>query len=232
MPPSSEPHPLPVKAVILDYGQVVSLAPDPEEMASLAAVLAVPRDVFCNLYPRDRAPYDQGTVTPDEYWFRFAEKVGVALDTKKVVKLRSLDVAMWSSVNPQMIRWIETLSAAGLKTALLSNMISDMALHARKNFPWMSHLTCQVLSCEVGLIKPDPVIYERCLRELAVAPSEALFVDDIEANVLAARSLGIRSIRFASMAQLLNEILSCGLGIPLPAPALLPPERSNDGLAS
>ena len=93
------------------------------------------------------------------------------LDFPEIEELRRLDVAMWSKVHPQMLRWIDCLSEAGLKTALLSNMIPDMAIHARQTFGWLNTLTCQVLSCEVRLVKPDRAIYQRCLEGLAVTPS-------------------------------------------------------------
>jgi HAD superfamily hydrolase (TIGR01509 family) len=115
-----------------------------------------------------------------------------------------------------MIRWIESLSETGLKTALLSNMIPDMAVHARRKFSWLNKLTYQVLSCEVRLVKPDRAIYERCLEGLRVTPSETLFVDDSEINVQAARALGITSIRFQSVEQLRDELAASPL-------ATLPP---------
>ncbi len=212
---------LPIKAVILDYGEVVSIPPSSEEIVSMATVLGVGPDLFRALYPTDRAPYDRGNLTAASYWLKFAEDAHVRLDFTQIEELRRLDVEMWSNVNPEMIRWLECLSEAGLKTALLSNMISDMAVHARQKFPWLSKLTYHVLSCEVGLIKPGKAIYERCLEGLQVTPWEALFVDDKEINVQAARALGITSIQFQSVGQLRDELAA------LPF-AILPPlsERS------
>ena len=201
------------KAVILDYGEVISVPPSPEKMASMAAVVGVRPDLFRTLYPTDRAPYDRGDFTAATYWLKFADDAHVRLDSAQIEELRRLDVEMWSTVNPQMIRWLECLSEAGLKTALLSNMISDMAVHARQTFRWLDQLTYHVLSCEVGLIKPDRAIYERCLEGLQVTPSEALFVDDKQINVQAARALGITSIHFQSVEQLRNELAALRFAI-------------------
>jgi FMN phosphatase YigB (HAD superfamily) len=41
-------------------------------------------------------------------------------------------------------------------------------------------------------------------------PSDALFLDDREINVQAARALGINAIRFQSMTQLRNELQAVG----------------------
>ena len=195
-----------MKAVILDYGEVMSIPPSCQKMASMAAVVGVHPDVFRMLYPTNRAPYDRGDFTPASYWQKFADDAQVRLGSDQIEELRRLDVEMWSTVNPKMVQWLECLSEAGLKTALLSNMIADMAVHARQTFRWLNKLTSQVLSCEVRLIKPDRAIYERCLEGLQVTPSEALFVDDKEINVQAARALGITSIHFQSVGQLRNEL--------------------------
>jgi putative hydrolase of the HAD superfamily len=203
----------PIKAVILDYGEVLSLPPSPEKMTSMAAVLGVRSDLFRTLYPTDRAPYDRGDFTAAVYWSSFADEAHVKLDSAQIEELRRLDVEMWSTVNPQMIRWLECLPEAGLKTALLSNMIPDMAVHARQAFHWLNKLTYHVLSCEVRLIKPDKAIYERCLEGLEVTPSEALFVDDREINVHAARALGITSIQFQSVGQLRDELAALPFAI-------------------
>ena len=205
-----------VEAVILDYGEVVSLPPDPDRLTELACCVGISPHKFRTLYPIDRLPYDAGLVEGNQYWLKFAAKAGVRLAPKKLPEIRRLDVAMWSPVNPIMLDWIASLRAAGFKTALLSNMISDMALHARQHFAWLNQLTCQVLSCEMGLTKPDRAIFEHCLKQLGTKPNETLFVDDVERNVEAARMLGLRAIRFQSVDQLREELIVGGLALPLP----------------
>jgi FMN phosphatase YigB (HAD superfamily) len=86
----------------------------------------------------------------------------------------------------------------------------DMVRHARRNFQWLRRAHCTTFSAEVRLIKPDPLIYEHCLRGLDVAPSEALFIDDRQVNIEAARNMGIHGIQFKSMAQLKMELEAAG----------------------
>jgi putative hydrolase of the HAD superfamily len=205
-----------IEAVILDYGEVLSLPPVPAQIASMAEIANLEPDVFHALYRTSRGPYDRGDVAAADYWLNFAEVARVRLGSRQIEKLRSLDVEMWSTVNPQMTGWLECLLQAGLKTGLLSNMIGDMAVHVRQESHWLNKFTCQVLSCEVGLIKPDAAIYEHCLARLQVKPSEALFVDDQEINVQSARALGITSIRFQSAEQLHQELAALGFPVLLP----------------
>ena len=62
------------------------------------------------------------------------------------------------------------------------------------------------LSAEVRLIKPDPAIYEHCLRGLGVAPSDSLFIDDRAVNVAGARTVGMHAVQFQSVAHLRSHL--------------------------
>ena len=120
---------------------------------------------------------------------------------------------MWSNVNQEMTEWLARIHSRGIKTAILSNMQTDMAAHVRKNFAWLSHVDHQIFSCELRAIKPDPVIYRHSLSLLRIAPSETIFVDDREENIQAARAAGIQGILFESVSQLRKDLQELGFSI-------------------
>ncbi len=74
----------------------------------------------------------------------------------------------------------------------------------------------KTFSAEVRMIKPDPAIYEHTLQGLGVSATEALFLDDREPNIRAARMLGIHAIQFSSVEQLKNDLEALGFPV-LPA---------------
>ncbi|MNK88062.1 Phosphatase [compost metagenome] len=61
-------------------------------------------------------------------------------------------------------------------------------------------------SSELGMIKPDPRLFQHVCDFLSVSPTEALFIDDSKINVRAAASLGLKSIHFTSLEALQNAI--------------------------
>jgi putative hydrolase of the HAD superfamily len=201
---------LPIRAVILDYGEVLCFAPEPETMGRMAAIFRIEPEHFMERYVPTRGPYDQGLLTAEEYWRKFARDAGGEVDAAQIETLRTWDTRMWSRINAEMIEWARELRAAGVRTALLSNMQHDMAAHARRNFAWLSDFEHQILSCELRLIKPDPAIFEHTIQRLDVKPGEALLVDDREANVEAARTTGLQAIRFQSAEQLRGELRGMG----------------------
>jgi putative hydrolase of the HAD superfamily len=209
-----------VRAVIFDYGDVLCLPPTPEEIEASARIVGVSSDLYSILWNRNRDLYDRGDISPDAYWQKFAEEAGKNLDAAQLEALKQRDVAMYSRMNRSMLAWLQSLSAAGMKTAILSNMHADMIRHARQNFAWLDCLTWQTLSAEVRSIKPDHAIYQHCLRGLGVASAESLFIDDREVNVLAARSLGIHAIQYESLGQLRNDLQNGGFSI-------LPPDTET-----
>jgi HAD superfamily hydrolase (TIGR01509 family) len=113
---------------------------------------------------------------------------------------------MWAKVNPVMVDWAQRLRAEGFKIGLLSNMHPEMVGYCRSNFSWLSSFHFQTFSADVRMVKPDAAIYQHTLEGLGVSASEALFIDDREPNIAAARKLGINAIRFVSVPQLKDEL--------------------------
>jgi putative hydrolase of the HAD superfamily len=195
-----------LKAVIFDYGDVLCLAPTMEDIEGSARILRISPDSFRELWGRNRDLYDRGDLSAETYWSKFAEDAGTALDASQLQGLYERDVTMWTRLNPDMVGWLSALSAAGMKTAVLSNMHMGMVQHARRSFQWLDSVNFTTFSAEVRVIKPDPAIYEHCLRGLDVTPADALFIDDREVNVAAACAMGIDAIQFESLPQLRNEL--------------------------
>lgn len=68
-----------------------------------------------------------------------------------------------------------------------------------------------VTSAEVGVMKPNHQIYELALNKAHITPSKAIFVDDMEKNVLAARAVGMQAVYFVdreAALKRLNELLN------------------------
>jgi putative hydrolase of the HAD superfamily len=220
-PGSGSPH---IEAVIFDYGQVLSRRPTREEFARMARVLNLDFDPFHALWEATRGPYDRGDQSPQEYWQSIAARASAKLTHEQIDLLRNLEIKMWCQPDPEMLTWLSRLQAAGLKTALLSNITSDLVTHLRANYSWLNKFTFATFSVDVRLIKPDPAIYEHTLRGLGVPAQEALFLDDRLPNVQAARALGIHAIQFHSLSQLVQDLAAMNFPI-------LPDARSSSEAA-
>lgn len=199
-------NPSKIKAVILDYGEVLCYPPTAQEMGRMAAPFGMDPVPFRKLWDRDRLGYDRGDLSPEAYWSGVAKDTGTQLTPEQIAQLRQWDLEMWGHDNPTMVEWVRQLSSSGIKTGLLSNMPHEMVRYVRQKFAWLDQFDHLTFSAEVSLIKPDAAIYEHSLRGVGVSASEALFLDDKEPNVKGARAVGIHAIRFRSIEQLRSDL--------------------------
>jgi 2-haloacid dehalogenase/putative hydrolase of the HAD superfamily len=112
---------------------------------------------------------------------------------------------------PETTWAIETLAARGAPMFGLSNISAETAAGTFAMHPCFDHLRIIVASGEVGLIKPDPRIFELALERYGMAADELLFVDDNAANIETARSLGFHTHWFRDPADLEPALRAHGL---------------------
>lgn len=98
---------------------------------------------------------------------------------------------------------------AGLRPRFKTGLLSNAWDNARRLFAQFGlgrAFDVMVISAEERLAKPDPRIYHTALDRLGVRAEEAVFVDDMPANIEAARALGIHALRFASPEQTMADV--------------------------
>jgi putative hydrolase of the HAD superfamily len=111
--------------------------------------------------------------------------------------------------NRPMIDFVREVRDRGLRTALLTNNVREWEPLWRGKLREIDELFEVVVdSAFVGMRKPDPAIYELTVARLGVAPEECVFVDDLEINCDAARSLGMSAVRFEHAGQAIPELRS------------------------
>ena len=98
-------------------------------------------------------------------------------------------------MHPEILPMLRALKAKGLKLAVVSNCYLEEAQVIRA-WPESRLFDTLVLSCEEGVKKPDPAIYQRCMERLGVSPQECLFIGDGGSQELeAARTLGMTAMQ-------------------------------------
>lgn len=94
----------------------------------------------------------------------------------------------------------------------LSNMPTPYARELEQNYGFVQQFDGGIFSGDVLCSKPDPGIYSLLQSRYGLVPGRTVFIDDLKANVDAARALGWKGIQFSSAAQLAEDLrLQCGL---------------------
>jgi epoxide hydrolase-like predicted phosphatase len=108
--------------------------------------------------------------------------------------------------NEEMIDYARRLRERGIRMAILTNNVREWDSRWRAMLPVDDIFELVVDSAHVGMRKPEPGIYELVLERLALPAGSALLVDDIEANCVAARELGISAVWFRDTEQAIAEV--------------------------
>ena len=192
--------------MIFDYGGVISLPQEPSFIRMLADMVGADADALARAYRSHRHDYDRGVLTGAGYWRSVLEAGGAETAERSAEELIRLDVQSWIRINPDTLDLLSRLDSAGVVLALLSNLPSDHLTDFQERFRWLELFAVRVYSCELGRAKPDPEIYRQCLARLDRKAEKCLFVDDTEANVTAARELGMHALEFAGAGELEREL--------------------------
>jgi putative hydrolase of the HAD superfamily len=92
------------------------------------------------------------------------------------------------------IEVLSALKANGYKTGLISNCSTETAI-VWKNSSLAPLIDVVVLSCLVGLQKPDPRIYQIAMEKLDVRPKECMYIaDGLGQELFTALKLRIRAV--------------------------------------
>jgi putative hydrolase of the HAD superfamily len=188
-------------AVVFDYGRVLSQSPMASEVRAFAELVGVNDPPFWQLYSDTRDEYDCGRHDCHGHWQRFAEVAGITLSHDEVASIVEFENRLWLRVNQQALELAREIKAQGVRTAILSNMPFDLLGAMRRSLDWLDEFEVQVWSCEHGIIKPDPAIYNLCLEILGCDAERVLFFDDRPRNVEGARKVGMEAHVFESAEQ-------------------------------
>ena len=96
---------------------------------------------------------------------------------------------------PGMETLLSELKGAGYRLFLLSN-ISAAYHRFRPQVPGIERFDGELVSADVGLVKPDPAIFRLACERFGIDPSESAFIDDTPANAEAARGVGMMAFVF------------------------------------
>jgi len=103
------------------------------------------------------------------------------------------------------VDFIRSLRPA-VKTGMITNAWPNVRHYLKDEWHVADAFDHIVVSAEVGLIKPDPRIYQLALDGLGVAPGEAVFVDDMPENIAGAEALGMHGVRFLTPDQAIGDV--------------------------
>lgn len=132
----------------------------------------------------------RGTLSMNDFNFALAQQLGVSSFDWQKYYLEAVE-----PIGPmqELLGWASERYGVGLLSNIMPGFIS--AMRSKGLLPSLSY-DAIVDSSEVGVIKPEPKIYEIAMERAECAPHEILLIDDSRANLMAAEKLGWRVLWF------------------------------------
>lgn len=194
---------MPIRAVFFDFGGVIQRTEFQAPRQQLAQRYNMDYDdidklVFGN---HTAARASIGEIDVKEHWKAIAQRL----------KLKKNEIAEFEAeffagdvLDLSIINYLRSLRPR-FKTGLISNAWSDMRdyLVHKKIDDAFDTLT---ISAEVGVAKPEAEIYLLALEEAQVKANEAVFVDDVPANIEACQQLGMHGILFKDPQEAMHQL--------------------------
>ena len=190
-------------AVLLDWGGVMTTSLF-DSFAAFCTTEGLDAGALRELFRGDREArallidFECGRIEEADFEPRLATALGVADHVALIDRLFA-----GATVDPDMVAGVRRLHDDGVRTGLVSNSWGS------RRYP--HELIAElfdgvVISGDEGFRKPDPRMYELGAARIGAAPSECVFVDDLELNLGAARELGMATVHHVAAAQTLAEL--------------------------
>jgi len=191
------------RALLVDYGCVISRAQPQQAIAEMASVAELDVDEFVARYWEHRVAYDRG-LDAGTYWSTVLGNGPP--DQRSLERLVRLDVASWGILNAGTLEILTAAHRDGIALSLLSNAPYELAdaLDGHRALALFDHL---VFSARIGAVKPEPAAFAAALEVMSLRPDDVVFIDDRQENVEGAIACGLRGILFSSADQL-REVLA------------------------
>ncbi len=193
-----------IEAVVWDYGGVLVRTQDWssrgrwEQRLGLDS-LALTKAVFEGETGMQAAV---GKATAADVWASVAAELGLSAE-----EAETLQRDFWGGdrLDDYLMAYIRGLRPT-YKTGLITNAWPEVREALERGFRIADAFDEIVISAEVGIVKPNPEIYQLMLGRLNIQAHNSVFVDDFMENVEGARAVGMHAVHFQDTQQALAEL--------------------------
>ena len=112
---------------------------------------------------------------------------------------------------PGTVNLLYRLRANGHALFCLSNMHPLSITFLEREFSFWEVFVGTIISCRVGLCKPEPAIYAHLLERFSLVGPDTVFIDDLDVNLKGAAPFGIHTIKFEDPTQCARGLAAFGV---------------------
>lgn len=153
--------------------------------------------------------YKTGQWTDEQFWAWARAEWKLQQGPAEIVNL----LISGYSVDENVRQTVKAVRAAGYKTAICSNNFPARIQGLQKRFGFLDDFDVVVWAYQVGVLKPDPKIFQELIKKSDVQPSEIFYTDDYPAALDAAKALGIQTHFYTNFQDFMAALNQVGVKI-------------------
>lgn len=141
---------------------------------------------------------DKGVLSEAQAKREYQVKVGLSAEEceRLFYYVKHTQLLIYGSVDV-----LKRVKAAGYGVYALTNNVHETVAYLKSTYTFWDVFNGVTVSADLGLLKPEPEIYQAMLAQHGIKASEAVFIDDMPHNVEGAKAVGLSAIQFESAAQ-------------------------------
>lgn len=196
-----------IRAVIFDIGGVLEITPATGKTEKWETRLGLKAGALNEQMAHIWADGALGKCTEEDVRQGLIEIIGMNQEQADIF-LHNLWEEYLGELNVEMAAYFSSLRPR-YQTAILSNSFVGARSREQERYHFADMTDLIIYSHEVGIAKPDRRVFELTCERLGVQPAEAIFLDDVEVCVNAARAYGMHAILFQETVQAIAGIEAC-----------------------
>lgn len=200
-----------IKALIFDLGNVLISFDHQIAARKVVSFSKIPPgEIFSLFFDSDITGFfEEGKISSQDFYLEVKERLGLKLDYSQFSLIWN-EIFFLTEDNLAVYHLAKGLRKK-YKVALLSNINILHFEYLKDNFSIFDIFHNILTSFELGLRKPDPLIYRKAIDVLGVSPDEVFYTDDRDELIAVASKLGIHSYVFRNFERLKQDLLGCGI---------------------
>lgn len=180
-----------MKAVIFDLGSVLVNYDGEATLTDISKLAGISLEALSAHNQSIEHAFGTGQLSGQDYYALLDQTFGLSASYEAFVTV----LCRYQERNePALALARELQSRQEVIVGIISNTNEVHASWLHANLPEFDQFSSVILSNEVGLLKPDPAIYQLALAQLGVPPEHALFVDDVAENVKGGTAVGLSGL--------------------------------------
>lgn len=181
-----------VEALLFDIGNVIIAFDFSKAARKIEPLSDKSAEEILALATTLTTPLETGEITPDEFYEGTTELIGYR--GERDFMARAFEDIF--ELNEPIVQFINQQKGAGKVLHLLSNTNGIHVPFFERTYEVFDHFEGRIYSHEVGVMKPDPKIFEIVKTRLPLNPATTLYIDDRADNCSAGREAGFITIQY------------------------------------